>query len=389
MRRFAWHWGLTIMMFLYVLAAQTLTDIEGWSRLTIVLAVALALMLVVAGAAGVCCLRLGSWLWIPVAFLAYCWIQSFFDLEVGLSKALLPLFSSYLGGAAVALSLQAGVSLEAFVSAQMVAVICNIVAGFFGIGTVPPPGETEVRYTGLTGNANEFAVLLMLDACFAWLLPSKSGRLACVFGFVAVGYAIATTGSRTALVAVPFFALLICAQVVFKMRNKRKIYAIAAVLGLCAAGAVAAPFVLEKTKDVTSIHRALTHDDTSFMVRKAMLHKAFTLWQDAPIFGQGFDAYKRIAGYGGYAHDDYVEILCDLGLFGAMLFYSMHMYILLKSKHLPTLLKFPCRVMVVTLLALDAACVNYYMKTPIMCLFVLLSITADPQCLNGSAFSEK
>jgi hypothetical protein len=131
-------------------------------------------------------------------------------------------------------------------------------------------------------------------------------------------------------------------------------------------------------KDIPTIQRALVHDDSSTTTRFAMSREALRLWRNAPLFGNGFDSFRVIAGFGTYAHDDYTEILCDLGVVGAMLFYSIHAYILFQSRRLSGVLRLSCRLLVLAMLVIDVSCVNYYMKTPVMLLLVLMAIVSRP-----------
>ncbi|HZR21201.1 MAG TPA: hypothetical protein VFE51_28220, partial [Verrucomicrobiae bacterium] len=151
-----WLRGLTFFVTAYVVASQTLTTVPSWSRLGVVIAFLLLLLLACGKVMNLCRLQLGKWIWIASLFVGYCLVRSLSHPAFGNPPDVLSAtVSAYLGGVGVALALQAGVSFRAFIYSQILAGLCQIVAGFFGFGSASPSGEAEVRYSGLTGNANE------------------------------------------------------------------------------------------------------------------------------------------------------------------------------------------------------------------------------------------
>jgi O-antigen ligase len=283
------------------------------------------------------------------------------------------------------MAIRAGVPFRALVYAQVISGLCQIGAGLYGIGTEPQGGEEEVRYAGLAGNANELGLQLTLGACLIWFLPKKAGAAACALALAAVAYAICTTGSRKAFLMMPVFLLLVVIQMAAYIKKHRAIFAIAGIVGLGLAGIVLTPTILESAKDITAISRTLDPYDSSFDKRSGMAHQAVRLWHEAPLFGNGTDAFRRLSGYGTYAHNNYAELLCDLGVVGTMLFYAIHLYILFMCFRLPLPLAVYCCVFVILLLALDIGYVSYYRKQTIMILMVLASIVTSCHQIRQTA----
>jgi O-antigen ligase len=398
-----WLRAVTVVTMGYVVASQVLIALEGWSRLGFVLAAVLSFLLLLACLLGVARLNLGPWFWIPVLFVGYCLARGLETAGDFPFDALFALISAFLGGLGVAVALQQGMPFKALVAAQVASGLCNVVAGFYGIGNEAAPDVTEIRYAGLTGNANELALQLTLGACLIWLLPRAAGRVACSLALAAVAYALFTTGPRKVLIALPIFLVMVLIQVWTALRGRhRKLFAFAGGVTLCLGGAILAPLVLEHATDITSVRRAV-EGDSSYDLRLGMTHEAIKLWHDAPLLGSGTDAFRQLSGYGTYAHNNYAELLCDTGLLGALLFYAIHAYIVCRCLclRLPGSLKLTCCLFILLLLALDIGSISYNRKQTVMVLMVLASIVASgrvranfhwraqQRVFNGGAFSTR
>ncbi len=372
-----WLRAASVLVMGYVVASQSLMEVEQWSRAGFAIAVLLAVLLGFGRIYGIYRFGAGRWLWFPGMFVCYCVLRGLAGSEYSNPVDVLStLASAYLGGIGVAAALQAGVPFRALVYAQVLSILCQMAAVRFGMGTDPGPDETELRYAGLTGNANEFGLQFTLGACLIWLLPKQSGFWACLFSFGAVAYGLVTSGSRQALLAVPFFAVLVLVNLFYTIRKGRRlIVAGVIVVLLCGIGAFFAPLLLERGREITAIRRALEYDsDSSYQKRLGMVQQGLSLWQEAPLFGHGVDAFGGLSGLGMYAHNDYVELLCDLGLVGAFLFYAVHANIAIGAAGLPRSLRLGCWILVLLLLCLDTGSVGYKRKQTVMILMVLGSI---------------
>ena len=171
-----WKRSASIATIGYVLFSQTLHAVEGWSRLGVAFAGLLVFILVLGRATGVWSFKNEKWLWVPAPFLFYCLIRAF--PEAGNDwpvEQLFPLICAFSGGIGTALALQVAVPFRAVVYAQVASNLCNIAAALIGVGTDAPSGMDEVRYAGVTGNANAFGLQLALGGCLIWLLP-KAGN---------------------------------------------------------------------------------------------------------------------------------------------------------------------------------------------------------------------
>jgi O-antigen ligase len=355
----------------YVLSVQTLHSLPGWSRAGIAFAVLLSVLLGLGLISGVWNLNPKRWTFIPVAFVTYCLVRAF--PEVGDDWPLDqidPLLCAFLGGIGTALALQAGVPFKALAYAQTASAAINIAAG---------SNQELHRYAGVVGNANEFGIQMMLGASLVWLLPRRAGLLPCLFAFVPVAYAVAASGSRTALCAAPFFLVLVFIQIFAAIKKHPALVSLSAVAVACLLCTLLASAVLERAEEITSISRTLDYQDNSFDLRSGMIQQGIRLWLQAPLFGQGLNGFERLSIFSTYAHDNYVELLCNTGLLGFLLFYAIHGYVLFKSRHLPMPLRLCSCVFILLLLAIDVGSINYIAKPTVMILMVLASMSANGQ----------
>ncbi len=378
-------WWLRAASFLvmgYLVASQTLIEVPGWSATALVLAVLLAGLMAVGSFYGSWKLRFGKWIIIPLGFLGYCLLRSFSGIQ---DTAPLDVFaqlaSAFLGGIVVALALKGGVRFKELVYAQVASSFLQIVLVLAGLGPEPLPDEDALRFAGLTGNANLLALQLTLGACMIWLLPRKAGVLPCVFAFGAVAFALAVTGSRKALLVGCFFLVLVLIQsIALVPRRRRRMVVMLAILTGGVAGFIMAPWVLEHGRENLAVQRTLEYEDSSFRTREEMIRQGIQLWKQSPLFGNGLDAFQGLSGQGTYAHNNYVELLCDIGLVGVLLFYALYAQVLIRASRAPRLLGIYCGVFVLMLLLADFGYVSYKSKQAVM---ILLLLTVIPTSRYG------
>ncbi len=106
--------------------------------------------------------------------------------------------------------------------------------------------------------------------------------------------------------------------------------------------------------------------DSSSTLREKLIAGAIEVWKEYPDVGCGLGCYQLFSvGFAGremYAHNNYVELLADLGIVGTMIYYSGPMLLLvsllrkLKNKENEGRLFL---TLIVVILVLDFACVSY------------------------------
>ncbi len=76
-------------------------------------------------------------------------------------------------------------------------------------------------------------------------------------------------------------------------------------------------------------------NDGSSSVRIKMIEGGLKKWLESPLWGYGFDSFKyynvSLTGYFYYAHNNFVELLYDLGLIGFIVYYSFYIKISIKG----------------------------------------------------------
>lgn len=376
----AWWWrGATGLSMAYIVASQALLDVPGWSLSAVVLAVLLGGLMVAGAFYRVWRLRLGNWLVIPALFVSYCLLRCFTGIrETAPFDTFAQLSSAFLGGIALALALRAGVSFKSVAYAQMAVNLLQVVIVVSGLGPQPPLQEESFRYAGLAGNPNLLALQLTLGACLIWLLPRKAGVVPCAFAIAAVAFAVAVTGSRKALLIGLCFLVLVFIQAVAMVPQKRRrlmIFLAAATASLTAL--FLGRWIYQNSTEILAVQRAVDYEDSSYRKRAEMVQEGLELWQQAPLFGNGMDAFRGLSGQGTYAHNNFIELLCDLGLAGALLFYALYVQVLVRAAQARPIVRLYCWILILTLFLADVAYVSYKSKQAIMILMLLTVVSTS------------
>lgn len=70
--------------------------------------------------------------------------------------------------------------------------------------------------------------------------------------------------------------------------------------------------------------------DLSTIHRVNYFQRAIEYWLEKPIFGWGTDAFRNINN-SSYSHNNFSEILCNHGIIGFLIFYSLHLIMIINS----------------------------------------------------------
>lgn len=219
------------------------------------------------------------------------------------------------------------------------------------------------RLGGEVCGINSFGMYFAILSLFFFykIIDSKNHKyINILFWFVTLVFA-ATSGSRKALLGSILGAIMLG----LLSSNKGKLKTILKIILIC--GLV---FYLLSFWGVADgiFGRILLSNDSaseSDLIRKNMARYAIEGWKERPIFGMGFNAFIEKSYFGTYAHNNYVELLFDLGTIGALLYYLPKVYILSQALFLfrnvkkDILLNLWIVIMVI-LLVFDFACVSYY-----------------------------
>lgn len=124
-----------------------------------------------------------------------------------------------------------------------------------------------------------------------------------------------------------------------KSKHERRVYACFFILLICIIGAMAVVsegFRTEMTGLFTSFLPGHDSGDWSVYLRNFFRDTAISLWQQRPLIGSGLNNFAYYVANdtwytkNRYAHDNYVELLADLGLIGTILYYLIYVYVIVK-----------------------------------------------------------
>lgn len=95
--------------------------------------------------------------------------------------------------------------------------------------------------------------------------------------------------------------------------------------------------------------------------RSDMIKVGLSYFAQKPLFGNGWGYFYTNAGFGRYSHNNYVEILCSMGLFGFLIYYGYPVYIVIKAiLNLRISENLICIFMLMFIFFIDAAAINCY-----------------------------
>lgn len=262
----------------------------------------------------------------------------------------------------------------------------------------------------LSGNANAFAAMVMSSAIFAaWLMVYRckwKTRWIYILAFVSQLFVMALSGGRKYL-----FATIICAMVFIFFYSDKKHTPVTRNLFICLMLLFAAYFAIMNIpmlyesigKRFESLYNDIfgLNDSTNTVsgmdIRSKMIQIGLEGWLEAPLFGHGLDSFKYFnvtqTGHFYYAHNNYVELLYDLGLTGFIAYYGFVVYMLVKLIKMPRdLLKYKILGvgLLVELLIYDFGGVAFYATFSICILAVVYIIikTAYEQINSNKVGSE-
>jgi len=240
----------------------------------------------------------------------------------------------------------------------------------------------------VTGNANSFSALLMVAAVFsAWFFVFKGKKSDRVFHIVSLGgllFLMAIAGGRKTILAV------VACYILFSfLKNASSTLRMLATIVKIAAVVVAMWFAImkipvlydaigERFEQLFVVLTGGTSSVHSDSVRELMVKIAIEQWTYRPLLGYGLDTFKyynrTVTGHFYYAHNNYAELLYDLGLVGFLLYYVFVAYLLVRLlKQLKSSNKMYAGLgigLILEMLVFDIGGVSYYtvMMQDVFCL---------------------
>ena len=183
------------------------------------------------------------------------------------------------------------------------------------------------RIGELFGNLNQVGFTLLTGSiAFSWwaLSIKKWGYLLFIPAVLIIVVAL-FTGSRAVLIN----SFLLFVFAIFSLYGRNKIglsILTIVILAVLAVGILSLPIFTGLTERILSLLSTLFgvgegNYDASSVQRFNMIIDGLNLWSKNIVFGYGLGGFKNALSYGTYSHATLIEVLCNSGLIGVLLFF--------------------------------------------------------------------
>ncbi len=240
-----------------------------------------------------------------------------------------------------------------------------------------------VRVGSLLSNPNTYGVALGVGimAALYWMQRTKNrwGRLVFAALMLLFAYHIVFfTGSRKAILSLPVILISYVGLYYSVVRRSFSLKTVSAVLLVMVMTFTLGNTILDLSPYAD---RFDLQDSGSFLSRAAYIRIGISFWVDNPFIGYGAKHYQILEGET-YAHNNYVQMLVDVGLIGTIFYYSFYYFTLrtyLKKLALHQERDFRIRAAwaityLLLLLFWDVGVVTYYNKFQWLSLTAIVSI---------------
>ncbi len=258
--------------------------------------------------------------------------------------------------------------------------------------TIANPIYLKVRFIGTTTHPNTIGLLAIFAIISSiLLLQSLKNRVWIVFNLINIlgsFYVIILTASRSSLIIAALIILLFLVQVLLNPKSRVYLFIFGGVAFLFFIYFVDLNQLMEHAKfamdRIAGIFGTIQgqHADSSTTERFLFLHIMIGVFKENPFFGTGINT-SRVFLHGFYSHNNYIEILGALGIFGLMIYYSAYGYLLWKiSKVKDFWTKYYLFVFIFVIIIYDFAAVTFYAKVILMMLLVLHYMAEEKSKIN-------
>ncbi len=342
--------SVNLLAFVYVAGYALFESNSSISRISILTAL-LMMVLLLARLIITGHLAIPRLIGIPIAFALFSSISILWatDLEIAWLYGSISL-SAMLGAIAIWIALYNGLSYRTLFWSALTG---SVVVVFYLIQNPEQVFDDIARSGGTFSNPNAAGIYLM---CCTFLIispPPGTSRVPKFNLAIAAGLllsAVAFTGSRKTLIAVAVFVLY--AAVVLFWQTRLRAYTAPALLlfiALVASVVLISPDISFASSPIGSLGAVqrldllLQGDEYSALMRESMISAGTDLWLKKPLIGHGYGQFGSLTPFGVYSHCNYVELLCNTGIIGAVLYYffyiliGMHAVRLKNPQHLAAL----------------------------------------------------
>jgi len=267
--------------------------------------------------------------------------------------------------------------------------------GFYGLDIILEALSSN-RLSNSFSNVNVIAMFIAF-ACTIQVsqLLHKRSKLAALFMIPCI-IVISATQSKKALIALILGAIGV--YLVNKLNKKNALKSIRVILTVSAIGIVifysistisAFSGIYERMQSLFNSFSGEGNVDASTEQRNEMIAVGWEWFLKYPLGGVGIGCphilNAQYVGHDTYLHNNFVELLCGVGIIGFIIFYSRYLYLfynLLKYRHADREMANICLVLLIISLILDWGMVSYYDK--LQSYYFLLQFV-NIQCLKRKA----
>lgn len=219
------------------------------------------------------------------------------------------------------------------------------------------------RIGGNLGNENTVGINLLMYSLIFIVAALNKKRWYILFGAIPFLFLSLFTGSKKVF----FGFFILCLVVLFTIFKNRKILFLISILVLFLFGflIIQLPFFSATRERLFEMFVSIFTGtgDASTETRELFSKIGMYLGGKNMFFGLGADGFAYNTNFGTYSHNNFVEIFCDFGFVGSLLFYVPIVSILLKIKYnYNAKIYFFAFLMILFLFIMGIAMVFYYSK---------------------------
>lgn len=197
----------------------------------------------------------------------------------------------------------------------------------------------RIGFSVMGGNPNNAGTFLSIYLFFIiYNLTQANGNKKKIIkhflAFILCFTVILTTGSKKAIIAsIMAFVLFIFKENHIAMKRVI-IFSVAGIVAIVACCTV--PILYNNIgRRFLSLFGELGiinfQTDHSSDLRMTYTEDAIKLWKKTPVLGGGYNNFMTNSGYKTYSHNNYTEVLCTVGIVGALFYYGYYIILLKKN----------------------------------------------------------
>lgn len=257
-----------------------------------------------------------------VLFGLYCTLSSFFtNYEYNISSIVFSIFTCFM----FSQSFDSQEDIEIFFK------ICVIGGYLLIVFLVIKSGNISTLLKTISSNAlseiliqkNILAFLMAIVSVICFFYGNTMKRKEYYFVMICPTLMLLATGSRRGIISLLIGIVLIMLLEGGGVKRYKNIF-LAIVVLLILKELLSLPIFSSMNERLISLIEAINGNaafSNSDESRFEMIQTGLNMFYNKPLFGYGAGAFKEIAGYGKYSHNNYVELLVNFGAFGCVIYY--------------------------------------------------------------------